>query len=149
MALGAAKRGVERLRTAAHAASPEGGKAPVDATPFRERFLESMEDDLNTSQALAALFDLAREMNRARDEGRSIQEAQAVLKGLAGVLGLRLAEDEREIAAAPFVELLMELREDLRRAKQFELADSIRRRLSELGVALEDSREGTVWKRKD
>ena len=149
MALGAAKRGVERLRTAAHAASPEGDKDPVDAAPVRERFLEAMEDDLNTAQALAALFDLAREMNRARDEGRSTREAQAVLRELAGVLGLTLAEEERQVAAAPFIELLMELREDLRRAKQFDLADSIRSRLSELGVALEDSREGTVWKRKD
>jgi len=106
-------------------------------TPSRDRLARSRAASLPDRDA------------RARDEGRSIREAQAVLRELAGVLGLTLAEEERQVAAAPFIELLMELREDLRRAKQFDLADSIRSRLSELGVALEDSREGTVWKRKD
>ncbi len=92
-ALAAAKRGVERLRTAAHASSPDGGES-LDAAPFRERFVEQMENDLNTAQALAALFDLAREINRARDEGRSIREAQSTLLELASVFGLALAEEE-------------------------------------------------------
>ena len=148
-ALAAAKRGVERLRTAARAPSPEDGGAPLDAAPFRQRFVEVMEDDLNTAQAVATLFDLAREVNRARDEGRAIKEAQAVLLELAGVLGLTLSEEERAIAAAPFIEALIAVRDELRQAKQFALADGIRSRLEALGVILEDSREGTVWKRKD
>ena len=146
--LAAAKRGVERLRVAAHATST-GEANPVDATPFRERFIEAMESDLNTAQASAALFDLAREINRARDEGRGIEDAQAVLLELAGIFGLTLAEEEREIAAAPFIEALMAVREELRQAKQFELADGIRSRLEALGVVLEDGRDGTIWKRKD
>jgi cysteinyl-tRNA synthetase len=111
--------------------------------------MEVMEDDLNTAQAVAALFDLAREINRARDEGRAIKDAQAVLLELAGVLGLTLSEEERAIAAAPFIEALIAVRDELRQAKQFALADGIRSRLEALGVILEDSREGTVWKRKD
>jgi len=146
--LAAARRGVERLRIAAHARST-GDADPLDAAPFRERFIEAMEDDLNTAQALAALFDLAREINRARDEGRGIKDAQAVLLELSGVFGLTLAEEEREIAAAPFIEALIAVREELRQAKQFALADSIRSRLDGLGIALEDTRDGTVWKRKD
>ena len=145
--LAAARRGVERLRTAAHAASAGGD--PLDGGRFRDRFIEAMEDDLNTAQAMAALFDLARDINRARDEGRDIKPAQAVLLELSGVFGLTLAAEEREIAAAPFIEALIALREELRQAKQFALADSIRSRLDGLGIALEDSREGTVWKRKD
>ena len=145
--LAAARRGVERLRTAAHAASADGD--PLDGGRFRDRFIEAMENDLNTAQAMAALFDLARDINRARDEGRDIKPAQAVLLELSGVFGLTLAAEEREIAAAPFIEALIALREELRQAKQFALADSIRSRLDGLGIALEDSREGTVWKRKD
>ncbi|HUS82078.1 MAG TPA: cysteine--tRNA ligase [Dehalococcoidia bacterium] len=146
--LAAAKRGVERLRTAAYATSAGDG-ASLDAAPFRERFIEAMEDDLNTAQALAALFDLARDINRSRDEGCDIKAAQSVLLELGGIFGLTLAEEEREIAAAPFIEALMAVREELRQAKQFALADGIRSRLEGLGIVLEDSREGTVWKRKD
>ena len=145
--LAAARRGAVRLRTAAHAASAGGD--PLDGGRFRDRFIEAMENDLNTAQAMAALFDLARDINRARDEGRDIKPAQAVLLELSGVFGLTLAAEEREIAAAPFIEALIALREELRQAKQFALADSIRSRLDGLGIALEDSREGTVWKRKD
>ncbi|MBE3111321.1 MAG: cysteine--tRNA ligase, partial [Acidobacteria bacterium] len=146
--LAAAKRGVERLRTAAHATSIDGDN-PLDATPFRERFIEAMENDLNTAQAMAALFDLARDINRARDEGRDIRAAQEVLLELGGIFGLTLEEEEREIAAAPFVEALIAVREELRQAKQFALADGVRSRLEGLGIILEDSHGGTVWKRKD
>ncbi|MDI6857695.1 MAG: cysteine--tRNA ligase [Dehalococcoidia bacterium] len=147
-ALNAARKGVERLRIAARTPSPDGAGDDIDAAPYRQRFIEAMDDDLNTAQALAALFALAREINRARDEGRPVAQAQATLLELAGVLGLRLEEEEGAIAAAPFIELLIEVRNDLREAQQWALADKIRSRLSDLGIALEDTREGTVWRRK-
>jgi len=146
--LEAAKAGVERLRNALRVEAGDGGD-PVDADPFRARFIAAMDDDLNTPQALAALFDLAREINRARDAGRSVAGAQATLRELAGVLGLTLAERDASLAAAPFIEVLVEVRNDLRRAKQFELADRIRSRLGDLGVTLEDTPQGTVWRRND
>jgi cysteinyl-tRNA synthetase len=146
--LEAAKRAAERLRLAV-APAPAGKGTPVDPQPFRQRFIDSMEDDLNTAQALAALFDLAREINRGRDEGRPLEEAQATLRELAGVLGLTLAEEETGIAARPFIDLLVKVRDELRAAKLFELSDSIRARLAELGVALEDGAEGTRWRRRD
>ena len=143
-ALEGARSAAERLRTAVEA--PETGAGdPVDAAPFRERFVASMEDDLNTAQALAALFDLAREINRGRDAGRSVIPAQATLRELGAILGLRL-ESAGPAAAAPFIDLLIQVRRELREAKQYQLADSVRAGLAELGVTLEDSSAGTSWK---
>jgi len=146
--LEAAKRAAERLRLAA-APAPPGKGASVDPQPFRQRFIDSMEDDLNAAQAVGALFDLAREINRGRDEGRPVEEAQATLRELAGVLGLTLAEDETGVTARPIIDLLVKVRDELRAAKLYELSDSIRVRLAELGIALEDGEEGTRWRRRD
>jgi cysteinyl-tRNA synthetase len=140
------KRAAERLRVAATLPDPEGPPSDIKPDEYRQRFVEAMDDDLNTAAALAALFDLAREINRARDEGRSVREAQAMLRMLAGVLGLTLQEPRTAGDAKPFIDLLVQLRNDLRAAKQFELADSVRHRLADLGITLEDSAEGTRWR---
>ena len=145
--LEAGKRAAERLRIAV--SSPGGETDPgVDPAPFKRRFLEAMDDDLNTAGALGALFDLAREINRARDEGRRTDAAQGSLRELTGVLGLTLTGPGTagDAAAGPFIELLMELRDELRAAKQYELSDKLRARLAEMGVILEDSAAGTRWR---
>jgi cysteinyl-tRNA synthetase len=142
--LEAAKAGAGRLRTAARA--PVGdGATTADLEPFRERFGAAMDDDLNTPQALAVLFDLAKEINRARDEDRPAAGLQGLLLELADVLGLRLEQAEQSIEAAPFIELLVQIRSELRAAKQFQLADRVRDGLRELNIALEDTPQGTVW----
>jgi len=144
--LESAARGAQRLRTAAGQTGGEGRPA-LDPLPYRQRFLDSMEDDFNTAGAIAALFDLAREINRGRDEGRDIAEAVTTLRSLAGdVLGLTLEEREGDLTAAPFIELLIQTREHLRTQKLYELADTLRNRLTELGVTLEDSPDGTRWR---
>ncbi len=144
-ALTAAKSAADRLRTAV--AAREGGAGEtLDAAGYRERFVGAMEDDLNTAQALAILFELAREINRARDGGRSVGEAQAALRELAAVLGLRLEARDRSIAGAPFIDLLIERRKELRAARQYQVADRIRSGLAALGVVLEDGPAGTTWK---
>jgi cysteinyl-tRNA synthetase len=145
-AMAAGKTGAERLRNAVE--TPDTGAGDLlDASSFRERFIAAMDDDLNTAQAISVLFDLAREINRARDAGRSVGSAQGVLRELAGVLGMRLEIGVSEaIAAAPFIELLIDLRKELRDAKQYALADRIRTGLSELGILLEDGPSGTTWK---
>jgi cysteinyl-tRNA synthetase len=110
-----------------------------------------MDDDFNTAQALGALFDLARAINQSADAGENTSEAQELLKSLAGeVLGLRLPAQEArtEVEASPFIDLLVRTRYNLRQAKQFQLADEIRTKLAELGITLEDTSQGTVWKRK-
>ncbi len=144
-ALDAARAGAERLRQAAFSKGVADGD-PLDPTETRERFTEAMDDDLNTPRALAALFHLARAINRAHDAGHDASDAQATLRELAGVLGFTLHEPPHHSEnAAPFVDLLVKLRSDLRVAKQWELADSVRDGLVELGVELHDGAEGTDW----
>lgn len=147
-ALAAAEAGMERLRQAIKGSGVDIGGSTLDAEPFRLRFVESMDDDFNFAQALAALFNLAREINRGRDEGMSVVEAQRTLTGLAGIMGFTLEESTKPLPdVAPFIELLISVRSDLRQAKEWQLSDKIRSRLAELGITLEDTVKGTVWKR--
>ncbi len=140
------ERAIQRLRQAVNAQSGDGDK--LEHGQFRERFIEAMDEDLNTPRALAALFDLARDINRGRERGLDVVEAQAALRELAGALGLTLDEAESVSAAeaAPFIQTLVDVRTELRAARQFQVADGIRDRLAELGVTLEDSPEGTSWR---
>ncbi len=141
------RAGAARLRLAARRPGRPTSGVEVDPEPFRRAFEAAMDDDLNTSGAIAALYDLAAAINRGRDAGHGIALAQAMLLELAGVLGLRLEEAEGEtLAARPFIDLLVEVRAELRAAKHYQLADRIRARLAELGVTLEDSPSGTTWR---
>ena len=115
----------------------------LEPQPFREQFEAAMDDDFNTSQAIGVLFDLAREINKASGP---VSEAQATLLELAGLLGLTLTGNESDSnEAGPFIELLIETRAALRKERQFALADQVRDRLIEMGVALEDTANGTEW----
>jgi len=149
-ALEAAERGAQRLRQVARIAAGAGKKpAGIDAAGYRQRFIEAMDDDFNAPQALSLLFDLAREINRARDEGEDVAPARQAFVELASVLGLPLKAPEGAAGeSAPFIELLIATRSNLRAAKQYQLADDIRKRLLDLGVVLEDGPQGTTWKRK-
>ena len=144
----AMERSTERLR---HALSRNGGGTDqtLDPTELQTRFLTAMDDDLNTPRALAALFDLAREINRAHDSGHNVSNAQDSLRYLGNLLGLSLEGREPvghdHLAAKPFIEMLLETRAELRRAKQFALADQIRDSLHRQGVIVEDTAEGAEW----
>ena len=132
------------------AAGPLAEQLAGTAGATRAQFVAAMDDDFNTAAAMAAIFELVRAINTARDAGvggEPFAAAQATLRELAGVLGLTLAAPKpAEQAAAPFIELLIELRAELRKAKQFALADMLRQRLSELDITLEDGPQGTRWK---
>ena len=144
------ERAAERLRNAAGGAGGTGGGPSPETTPYRDQFLAAMDDDLNTPRAIAALFDLAHDINRGRREGRDAAPAQGTLRELAGILGLTLQEpkDEPSSDVGPLVELLIETRADLRTAKQYDLADRIRDKLADAGYELEDTATGTEWKRR-
>ena len=139
------ERALQRLRGALRVDSGDGPE--VDSDSFRARFVEAMDDDLNTPRALAALFDLAREVNRGRERGANVSSAQDMLSDLAAILGLDLSDstDDAEASAGPFIQLLVDLRSDLRADRQFDQADRIRDDLANLGVALEDTPAGTEW----
>ena len=144
----AMERSLERLR---HALGRNGGSTgePLDAEPYRQQFFEGMDDDLNTPRALAALFDLARDVNRSSDAGHPVASAQESLRDLGSILGLTFAEPETRNGtaqeAAPFIDLLLETRAALRQSRQFEQADRIRDGLEQLGVSVEDTPSGPVW----
>ena len=148
------ERSLDRLRHALDRESPSTGHPEhvegLDGEPYRRQFFEGMDDDLNTPRALAALFDLAREINRCSDAGQSVASAQDSLRHLGGILGLTFEEpttgDGADSAGAgPFIDLLLETRTALRQARQFEQADRIRDGLEQLGVSVEDTPNGPVW----
>ena len=242
-AMDAAEKGAERLRQAASGTGTTGGDK-VDSRLARQRFIEVMDDDFNTPQALAILFDLVREINRAGETGADASEARHALKELAGVLGLTLKETEvnssekelyeeaKHLAAEKnYIEMLkkiesalsqwqtnisirtdllkkfdmvlknnesftiiefknatisnttafnalvthlndnaysdivdnlenlassstasntslVNIRKQLRQYKQFQFADEIREKMLEMGVIIEDTPQGTIWKNK-
>ncbi len=150
----ASERGAERLRVAlkGYTTSPELSPADAlceEADAARREFVTAMDDDLNSPRAIARVFELARTINQARDSGTAAQPiayAQGVLHELVDVLGLTLKEPTGPAEAEPLIALLVEVRKEMRAAKQWALADSIRDRLAKLGVVLEDGSQGTTWK---
>lgn len=151
------KKALERLLSALKPAQPDAAGASQSVLDELKQqtqkseagFLESMDDDFNTGGALGNLFDLVRNLNKARDEGAANEElapGQSLLRKLTGVLGLQLTgKDHDDQSAAPFIDLLVELRTEIRKQKLYALSDQIRDRLAELGVTLEDSKQGTTW----
>ena len=144
--LEASKGGAERLLRAISRDDPTGGKGEsLDAEPYRKRFTKAMDDDFNTPQALATIFDLARAINQAADSSLSFWKARSVLLDLTNnILGLKLESFEfiREPTAEieQVVNRLIRTRQTLRKAKQWQLADEIRNKLSNLNIILEDTR---------
>jgi cysteinyl-tRNA synthetase len=146
------EKGAERLARAANRSNADHTGPSLDAENYRRQFTEAMDDDFNTARAMGILFDLARDINQAADSGSNITGAANLLKELAGeVMGLKLPSEEAgtdSVEAAPFIELLIKTRYNLRQAKQYQMADEIRNKLAELGILLEDSPQGTTWKNK-
>jgi len=146
-ALEANERGAERLRSVlAHRIDAGEGVPVLNAEPFEQKFVEAMDDDFSTPQAIAVLFELAKEINRGAEKGLNVTEGRDTLLKLAGILGLTLREKMRPAPEAEaFIGLLASIRDDLRQNQQWQLADKIRKRLADLGVTLEDTPHGTRW----
>ncbi|MBP8997171.1 MAG: cysteine--tRNA ligase [Anaerolineaceae bacterium] len=152
-----AERAIERLRSGLKPALPgstgvaqsvlDSLNRQVEATT--EGFIASMDDDFNSAGALAQLFELVRMINQNRTEGATndqLAAAQAKLRELTSVLGLTLEQESvSDHSADEVINLLIEIRQDLRANKLWQLSDKVRDRLAELGVVLEDSKEGTSW----
>ena len=145
----AAERAVRRLRQAANAVNTgEGSGDRYDAEHIKERFVIAMDDDLNTPRALAAIFDLAREIFTAQSDGSDIADGQAMLRELVGVLGMTLDEPRHggEARDGKIDELIAE-RQYARQKRDFETADGIRDQLMSMGIEISDTPQGTTWRR--
>ncbi len=144
----------DRRRTAGAGEDPG-----IEIARYRASFIDAMDDDFNTPQAIAVLFDLARETNQRLDSGRdlsvtSLTALDTLFTELAGtVLGFTLEADGHhpEAESDPeghLVDLLLGVRAEVRAQKLWALSDMIRDGLGRLGFVLEDKKEGTRWKRK-
>lgn len=167
-ALDAADRGLERLTGTVSLVRARLQTAPdgdVDAEwaarleDYRARFIEAMDDDFNTPRAIAALFDLSREVNALLNSGQPVSRATLeAIHNLYQTLGgqaLGLIFDEpvrgdmasaRDTLVEGLMQILIDLRHQARQARNWAAADAIRDRLAELGIVLEDGPEGTRWR---
>ena len=157
----AQRKGLDRLvhavqRDSAGLAAAQGPDLSAGSATSRRRFMSAMDDDLNTAAAIGAIYDLARDINRvAEEQAGSLGEAQDTLRELVGVLGVDLAavaerhSGRQAGAAEPFLNLLLDMRQSLRSEGHYALADTIRDRLAEVGVSLEDRASGTEWRQSD
>jgi len=151
------ERAYERLLSAKKPAVPEAegaqqeilNKLEDQIESTKQSFIESMNEDFNTAGALGNLFDLVRTINQARSENATDAElapAQKIFDELTNVLGLELKKREKTASSADaFINLLLELRQELRTHKNYSLSDRIRNELNKLGVAIEDSPQGSTW----
>jgi cysteinyl-tRNA synthetase len=128
-----------------------------EGSEYQRRFEQALSDDFNTANAIAVLFDLAREVNRAKNEQRSEQHALAtLLRYLGGIIGL-LQADAGEFLKSQAgagvglsdtaIDELVEQRLQARAGKNWADADRIRDELSAAGIVIEDGAEGTRWRR--
>lgn len=177
-ALDAADKGLERLHNTIknlweRIDSAKDG-SPPDAVydrreHFKKVFIEAMDEDINTSSAIAVLFDLSKEINTLLNAGKEIskkclEDIDALYQQLGGdILGIIPKRSDRrpktlattfefswqveDKTAEELMKVLIDTRNELRKAKQWQLSDFIRHKLSEIGIALDDKPDGTTWKK--
>jgi len=155
--LDAAQKNVERLKSALRPASASASGLAAEAVSAlasasesaKTNFLEAMDSDFNTAGAIAALFELSKFINTARDNGATSEQlkpAQTTFHELAAVLGLKLEEKQGSSDQDAQVNALILERTEARKQKQWARSDEIRDQLKEMGVTIEDSKDGTKWR---
>ena len=155
----ASKNGLERILTAVDhlrevlTAAPEGELTAEDqkhmeeVTALKEKYEAAMEDDFNTADAIAAIFELVKLANITAESGSKayVQHLFDTIVQLCDILGI-ITEKKEELLDAD-IEALIEERQAARKAKNFARADEIRDMLADKGIILEDTRAGVKWKR--
>jgi cysteinyl-tRNA synthetase len=141
----------DTMRAATRTASGADDAKGVCEKAWRD-FEDRMDDDFSTREAIAAMYDLSREANRLWSEGGLSKEGAGnvvrVFEGFNGVFDVLVGEKSGEDLSGKLVDLLLLVREEARKRKDFAQGDLIRKRLSELGIEIQDTQDGAVWKRK-
>lgn len=134
----------------------EGVNPNLDFEKYYKDFETAMDDDLNTPQAVAVLFDFVRDANKAIAENENLplefysnvrEFLSKTAQGVLGIVDLEKPQVEGSSIEKELIDLLIRLRNDSRREKNFALSDKIRDGLKELGIELKDSKEGTTYKK--
>ena len=142
---------MERLYTSLKGLELTGVEA-AEGSEFEENFFKVMDDDFNTPQALAVLFELVRKLNNVRAEDETAALPLAVLlRKLGGILGILQRDAEAFLKSGAdvdeaWIEEMIQKRKDAKKARDFAESDRIRDELASKGVILQDSREGTTWR---
>ncbi|MDP6056595.1 MAG: cysteine--tRNA ligase [Dehalococcoidia bacterium] len=143
-----AERSMRRIRLAVEVESPELDES-LDFKDFERRFVEAMDDDLNTPKALAAIFDLCRKINAGRDEGIDVSGATESVRDLTKVLGFTLVAppETPEGLTDAEIDALVEQRKLARAEKRWGDADAVRDQLEAAGILISDTGGETSWSR--
>jgi cysteinyl-tRNA synthetase len=173
-ALDAANKGLERLHNTIKNLRERLGHATEGSSSgdiyeklghYKKTFLEAMDEDINTPGAIAALFDLSKEVNTLLNSGQEIskeclEDIDKLYQELGGdILGIIEPKPKTLTTTFTFswqvenkttediMKVLIDTRNELRKTKQWQLSDFIRNKLSEIGIALDDKPDGTTWKK--
>jgi len=146
--LESAAKGLERIKNCRNSLEKYDCDSALlkEAEKFKEDFTASMDDDFNTADAIAAVFDLVRFANTRMRSNEEVSGLAGLLDELCAILGLSLLEEEQTLEEE--VEALIAQRQEARKNKDFALADKIRNDLLAKGIVLEDTRSGVQWTRK-
>ncbi len=120
---------------------------------FKDKFVEYMDDDFNTPRALSVLFDMVNRCNKeleSDDEYKNfkLRYAMDIIKEISDIFGFTFLKENSTEMSDTKVTIAIAMREQLRKEKKFKEADDIRKNLEEKGIILEDTKEGTTWRRK-
>ncbi|MCA0577174.1 cysteine--tRNA ligase [Clostridioides difficile] len=115
---------------------------------FRQKFIDAMDDDVNTADAVSVIFELAKLINSNVDENSSLEFAKKCLDEFNELTGvLNIVNKKKDTVLDKDIEELIQKRTDAKKNKEFQLADDIRQQLLDMGIVLEDTRQGVKWKR--
>ena len=160
-AIEGAKKGYEKLlnvysQLKEFSENKNYGEASISLKKYNDDFITAMNDDFNTPQAIAVMFDLSKEINKITSSENLLNKKsttdvlQFITEKGKDILGLFSDENLKTESAIDkeLIELLIQTRNEARKLKQFSLSDFIRDNLSELGIILEDKKDKTEWKKK-
>lgn len=156
-----AKKALERImillekiesKSAGAPVNRASGHNPKELDEIRDKFIKAMDDDFNTPQAIAAIFDLINLANKNIDNSNFISNAKSLLLELSDIFGLELHEsmESSSSSSSAFddIKILIIKRSEARKRGDFQEADKIRKELEVKDIILEDTKDGTTWRKK-